>query len=158
MSEEEILYGVLKHEVGHYMLKYYPWDLTTKILQDYEVSKITGEELKKSQKAQNITGLFNDIGVNLHLLLKKRDDNVAKLINKSFERKSEIGKLILGYYQQQSGYDFGIEIDKKLKSKIEEMNKIDFFEKDKKFFNLKNFSMIVNGMISGNEEFNIEKI
>jgi len=148
ISPEISLDGVIEHELGHYFVM--PRDLTTQLLEINTLKEMT--DVKKRDK---IINYFNDVVVNLNILLQRgSSSNSLGLVYKNITKEdNKLGKLLCAYYHSfAKEIDFGSdfkELDKSLKSKFIALNYIDFTSVNKLnvSYYLLSFKKIVEDLI-----------
>ncbi len=136
MLSREGLLGAFHHALNHWAR--HPYDLKTVILESFW--------LRDYENGNAIRELFDDVVVNLDLVVNRGLDAVAEMY-RELPVRSEGDALIRAYFSRITGIDFGrTELDEKLEKRLESLLKIDFLDRKRLKSNLLKFSELVHDL------------
>ncbi len=142
LDYDTIFTGLLAHELGHYLVC--PFDIVRGTMIDLVAKKVDPDN------GRMIRGAYEDIVVNLDLVVRKGVDEIAELL-KAQGTGNPVSNVILAYYQKAMGYDMEFdedaELDDFLKEKVDQMMTIDFFDTKKEKGNVKRFARIIKSIL-----------
>ena len=137
----EALLGILHHELNHWAK--HPYDLKTIIL---EHSWLSG-----AQHRNAIRNIYDDVVVNLDLVINKGLEQVAR-VYRELPPGGRMDGLLRAFYSAVTGVSFGAgEIDADLEERITRLRAIDFLDlsRIKLKNNIKRFAEISDGLLDG---------
>lgn len=102
MDPDQLLYGLLSHEVNHY--RHHPYDLATLLLELHALSYLDGGKMG-GPKATQIRLHFDDLIDNSNLIVKGKSDSIACVYSNMDTPAGSILSLSLAYYRAISGDD-----------------------------------------------------
>lgn len=140
LSQDDALKAMLSHYLGHYFYKNDPWDFANMLLVENEMSLVDGK------RAEEFRNAYNDVCVDLKLLLKHRKSGAEKLLSRT--GKTSVDRLLRAYYQDQSGYDMGLGgINATEEKYVKRIKTIDFFDRSRWKYNSRRFGKILKEYI-----------
>lgn len=140
LSQDDAMKAMLSHYLGHYFYKNDPWDFTNMLFVENEMS------LVDEKRAAEFRNAYNDVCVDLKLLLKHQKSGAEKLLAKT--GKTSVDRLLRAYYQDQSGHDMGLGGINSLEEKyVKKMKTIDFFDRSRWKYNARRFGKILKDYI-----------
>ena len=141
LSQDDALKAMLSHYLGHYFYKNDPWDFTNMLFVENEMS------LVDEKRAAEFRNAYNDVCVDLKLLLRHRKSGAEKLLSRT--GTTSIDRLLRAYYQDQSGYDMGLGGTNALEEKyVKRIKTIDFFDRSRLKYNSRRFGKILKDYIN----------
>lgn len=144
LSQENVLKGLLHHEVNHYMLC--PYDLATAMKIENEISKVTDDNV------DIIANYFMDAVVNLDIMKRKKRMEISDVYT-NFEKVHPVDKLMCALYQDKTKKNFDVNIkDNYLKKKLDKLKKINYFNSKKWISSSKKFAEIIKDLITENNK------
>lgn len=137
--DQGALLGIFHHELNHWAK--HPYDAKTILLEHHFLPDIENKNI--------IRNLYDDVVVNLDLIVNKGLEDVAK-VYRQLPAKSRADRLFRAFYKAVTGIDFGrVEIDEELDKRLKMLFQIDFLDtsmvKIKK--NIRRFCKIVQDLI-----------
>lgn len=139
MLSESAIVGLFHHELNHWVK--HPYDAKTIILELHW--------LGKRKKKNIIRNVFDDVVVNLDLIVNKGLDEVSQ-VYREIKPATKIDNLIRALLHKITGLDFGsYKLDRNLRRKLKELLEIDFLDTSKIRLknNIKRFADIVEDIL-----------
>ena len=142
LSKKAII-GLFHHELNHWVK--HPYDLKTIILETYW--------LEDYQHQVIIRNLFDDVIVNLDLVINKDLEEIAQLY-RELPLKCKIDYLLRAFYREVTGVYFGeVRMDEQLKKKLDALFQIDFLDTSLAHLksNIRQFAKIIGDLAEETE-------
>lgn len=150
LTSENIMRGVLQHEVNHYM--FCPYDLSTTIKIENEIRKVTTENV------HSLANYFMDAVINLDIAKRKKRLEILD-IYKHIDKTHPVDQLMCALYQDKTKTDLGVKItDSSLRQRLEKLKKIDYLNKKKWLKSSKKFAEIIYDLITDDNKKDLNSI
>jgi hypothetical protein len=118
---EGALLGTFHHELNHWAR--HPYDAKTIILEYYWMGE--------SKNKKIIRNLYDDVVVNLDLVINKGLDEIAN-VYRELPAIGRVDSLLRAFFRETTGIDFGkFRLDEELRQKLKELYEIDFLDPSK---------------------------
>ncbi len=134
-SDTIALNETLTHELTHYM------KFPGSVLNILKLQK-TGQKIADPETVSKLRRDFTEAQTNLDLILNQEHPGtipIAKELNKRELYPASLGRLHYLLYQEISGQDFGVKLDKQEKELIKKLKNIDYTNKRQEIFNFREF-------------------
>src|SRR3989344_1613234 len=134
---EESLNEVLMHELTHFMK--YPGS----VLNVLRLQK-AAQEISDGNNVSELRTAFNEAQTNIYMVNEKKHPATARM-RKAYglQEGDAFGKLMYGLYQEISGQDFGVELNKQEKDLVNKLKSIEYLDKKQEANNFKKFAQIL---------------
>jgi hypothetical protein len=124
----------LAHELTHFMK--YPGS----VLNVLRLQK-AGQGLADRNKVSELRSAFTEAQTNIYMTNERKHPATAKMRRAyGLQDGDDFGRLMYGLYQDASGQDFGVKLNKTEKGLIEKLKGIDFLDKKQEISNFRKFA------------------